>query len=96
MQLAHGLKAVRGIYNRGNYVERRGEIMNEWAGLILAGAPDAATLLNGQPAPAAAAGPVLGTETSRPSYKRLLGRAARAARWRRQKFAPRGNGCLAD
>jgi integrase len=35
--LAHGISGVRGAYMRGNYLERRRELMIEWANLLLEG-----------------------------------------------------------
>lgn len=53
-QLAHKLPGVKGIYNRGRYIERRSEIVSEWSSLILDGAPDAIWLA-GYALPSAAA-----------------------------------------
>jgi hypothetical protein len=53
--LAHAKRdGVAGIYNQSSYIARRTELCTEWARMILAGAPDAITLLFGA-APAAAA-----------------------------------------
>jgi len=46
--LAHGVPGTRGRYMRETFIERRREFAEEWAGLILAGAPDAETLLLGR------------------------------------------------
>ena len=56
-QLAHVTGGVRGAYMRAPFLERRAELLSEWAGLIMAGAKDAETLLLGSapaliPAPA--------------------------------------------
>lgn len=46
--LAHAPKdAVRAAYNRAMYIERRRELLKEWAGLLLAEAPAAVALLEG-------------------------------------------------
>ena len=43
--LAHAPREkVRGTYNRASYLERRRQLLGTWADLLLAGAPDAATL----------------------------------------------------
>jgi integrase len=47
-QLAHGVPGTRGRYMRETFVERRRELAEEWASLILADAPDADTLLLGR------------------------------------------------
>lgn len=39
---------VRGAYNRAGYFERRRELLQEWADLLLAGAPAAANLIDGR------------------------------------------------
>jgi integrase len=46
--LAHVVPGVRGRYMRETFLERRRELMAEWANLILDGAPDAETLLLGK------------------------------------------------
>jgi integrase len=46
--LAHGIPGVRGRYVREVFLERRRELADEWADLILAGAPDADSLLLGR------------------------------------------------
>jgi integrase len=46
--LSHEIPGVPGIYNRGKYLAHRRELMEEWADLILDGAPDAETLLLGK------------------------------------------------
>jgi integrase len=46
--LAHGIKSVRGRYVREVFLDRRRELMAEWADLVLAGAPDADELLLGR------------------------------------------------
>jgi integrase len=46
--LAHVVPGTRGRYMRTTFLERRRELMEEWAGLILDGAPDAETLLLGK------------------------------------------------
>ena len=45
--LAHVVGGTRGAYMRSNYLERRRELMAEWAELLLEGAPPAETLLYG-------------------------------------------------
>jgi integrase len=45
--LAHVVGGTRGAYMRSNYLERRRELMAEWANLLLEGAPPAETLLLG-------------------------------------------------
>ena len=45
--LAHVVGGVRGVYMRANYLERRRELMAEWANLLLEGAEPAQTLLFG-------------------------------------------------
>jgi hypothetical protein len=45
--LAHVVGGVRGIYMRGDYLERRRELMAEWAGLLFDGATPPETLLHG-------------------------------------------------
>jgi integrase len=44
-QLAHGVPGTRGRYMRETFIERRRELAEEWAALILDGAPDADELL---------------------------------------------------
>jgi integrase len=46
--LAHTVPGTRGRYMRETFVERRRELAEEWAGLILDGAPDAEALLLGR------------------------------------------------
>jgi integrase len=46
--LAHEVPGVRGRYMREDFLERRRELMAEWAGLLMDGAPDAKTLLLGR------------------------------------------------
>jgi integrase len=47
-QLAHKLPGVKGIYNRGTYLNRRAELCAEWAGMIIPpSAPTAQQLLMG-------------------------------------------------
>ena len=46
-QLAHIVKGVRGAYLRAPFLERRRELLAEWAALLLEGAVDAETLLLG-------------------------------------------------
>ena len=45
--LAHVVGGVRGIYMRGDYLERRRELMAEWAGLLFDGAAPPEILLSG-------------------------------------------------
>jgi hypothetical protein len=45
------MPGVKGINNRGKYLERRSKIVPEWTASILAGAPDAMTLLYGSRKP---------------------------------------------
>jgi integrase len=47
-QLAHGVPGTRGRYMRETFVERRRELAEEWASLILDGAPSADELLLGR------------------------------------------------
>jgi integrase len=47
-QLAHTIPGVRSRYVRQTFVERRRELAEEWAGLILDGAPTAEALLLGR------------------------------------------------
>ena len=47
--LAHVVGGVRGIYMRGDYLERRRELMAEWTGLLFDGAPPPDILLVGPP-----------------------------------------------
>jgi integrase len=46
--LAHTVPGVRGRYMRETFLQRRRELMEEWASLILEGSPDAETLLLGK------------------------------------------------
>jgi integrase len=46
-QLAHVVRGVRGAYLRAPFLERRRELLTEWAHLLLEGAPDAESLLLG-------------------------------------------------
>jgi integrase len=46
--LAHRIPGIPGICNRSKYLDHRRAIMEEWASLILDGAPDAETLLLGR------------------------------------------------
>ena len=46
--LAHVVGGVRGIYMRGDYLERRRELMADWTGLLLDGAPPSEILLVGR------------------------------------------------
>ena len=43
--LAHVVKGARGAYMRSNYLERRRELMAEWAGLLFDGAAPPEILL---------------------------------------------------
>jgi integrase len=45
--LAHVTKGVRGIYARGAYLERRRELLQEWADLLLTSAASAEELIRG-------------------------------------------------
>ena len=45
--LAHVVGGVRGIYMRSDYLERRRELMAEWAGLLFDGAAPPDILLSG-------------------------------------------------
>ena len=45
--LAHVVGGVRGAYMRSNYLERRRELMAEWADLLLDGAAPPETLVFG-------------------------------------------------
>lgn len=47
LMLAHKPKGVRGIYNRAAYLQRRREIAQEWADMLLEGFPPAEELLEG-------------------------------------------------
>lgn len=47
LMLGHKPKGVRGIYNRAAYLQRRREIAQEWADLLLEGFAPASTLLDG-------------------------------------------------
>ena len=47
LMLAHKPPGVEGIYNRAAYMRRRREIAQEWADLLLEGAPPAASLIEG-------------------------------------------------
>jgi integrase len=46
-QLAHKVRGVRGAYMRAPFLERRIELLGEWAGLLMAGAKDGHSLLLG-------------------------------------------------
>ena len=45
--LAHVVRGARGVYMRSNYLERRRELMAEWAGLLFDGAAPPEILLSG-------------------------------------------------
>lgn len=48
LMLAHKIPGVRGIYNRAAHMQRRRELAQEWADLLLAGFPPAEALLEGK------------------------------------------------
>jgi integrase len=46
--LAHAVQGTRGRYMRANFIDRRRELLAEWAGLLMEGAQDTEMLVKGR------------------------------------------------